>query len=123
MLQIIHFGFITICATCSFTFFEYSFLQSTPGKLLFHLKVVNNNGRACSFKTLSIRNSIKIFTILYMFMFFLHFEEINNYLLMALFLSVSTNAIWHDFMTITGGEKHAHKLVHDQVANTFVVSI
>ena len=112
---------------CSFvvllSLLEISPLQSTFGKFLFRLKVVTYEGKLCSFRQALVRNSIKIFTSIYLFMIFFHFESVNNYLVVGIFLSISTNPVWHNFMTITGGEKHLHRLVHDEVARTMVIRV
>ncbi|MDE2589029.1 MAG: RDD family protein [Patescibacteria group bacterium] len=121
LFQLVHFLVIISVSVGFFTFFEASPCASTPGKLLLGLRVVNEEGRKNNFLSLLARNSVKIFTCIYLFMFTLHFDNINNFLYLAIFFSISTNAIWHDFMTVTGGERHKHMLVHDQIAKTEVI--
>ena len=103
------------------TLFEVSSIHATLGKLFFRLAVVDIHGAYGTFTQILLRNIIKVFTVVYLFLFIFRFETINNSLLLAVFLSISTNPIWHNFMTITGGEKHIHKLVHDEVAKTTVI--
>jgi uncharacterized RDD family membrane protein YckC len=100
--------------------FEY-FFHATPGKLVFRLKVLRTNSRECTLRILLIRNAIKIFTLVYFFLFLFGFSNVNSILVLGIVLSVSTNAVWHDFMILTKVEDHNHELVHDEVARTTVI--
>lgn len=119
--QIIYFGFLCFVAVVILSLFEMSSLKSTPGKLLFKASVVDHFGNPCSYKKIISRNIVKIYTIIYFFLILFHFENTNNLFVFAIILSTSTNSIWHDLMTVLGGERHGHRLVHDQVAKTEVV--
>jgi len=121
LAQIGYFLAVTFITILFLTAQEASPMRTTIGKLFFHLKVSKKDGTNPSLLHLLVRNSFKVFTCIYLFMFFFSFENINNYLYVALFLSVSTNAIWHNFMAIFGGEQSPNKLVHNEVAKTIVI--
>jgi uncharacterized RDD family membrane protein YckC len=119
--QVGYFLMVSIITTLFLTAQEASSMQTTIGKLFFHFKVIKKDGTKPSFLCLLVRNALKVFTCIYLFMFFFSFDKVSNYLYVAIFLSVSTNAIWHNFMTIFGGDKSPNKLVHNEVADTLVV--
>jgi uncharacterized RDD family membrane protein YckC len=119
--QVEYFLLVSFITTLFLTTQEASSMQTTIGKFFFHYKVVKTDGTKPSFLCLLVRNGIKVFTCIYLFMFFFSFEIISSYLYIAIFLSVSTNAIWHDFMTIFGNEQSPNKFIHNEVSHTLVI--
>ena len=83
--QLLLFFLVTFFLILFLTFQEHSKLQTTIGKYLFQLKVTRTDGSTCNFFQLFLRNSMKIFTCIYLFMFFFDFINVNNILLIALF--------------------------------------
>jgi len=118
-------GFIVL----NFFFLAYlSIMESSPlhaslGKYFLGVKVMNSEGKPCSFRTAIIRNAIKLFTCSWLITIVFSFDTIRAQLEIAILFSISTNPVWYDFIAIMDGEKHQYRLVHDDVAHTQVVMV
>lgn len=123
IFAIIYFLCINIFFWLILTILEWSPIHTSIGKGLLGLKVEMVGERKYSCKRMLLRNGLKVFTFSYITLLLLNLVEINNLFLIGVFLSVSTNAIWHDFLTVIGEEKHNHRLVHDEIVKTKVVEI